>query len=107
MVCPQRFQRQLAFYRLLFVVCLTAVLLVASPWVSAKEKPKPKPQEWQINGVLAALDDRSPQVQGFALSQLTEYEAKDLKSVLKNPEAIAQKRANLLKDKTQDSDVRG
>ena len=107
MVRPQRLQKQPAFYRLLVVVCLTAVLLVASPWVSAKEKPKPKPQDWQINGILAALEDSSFQVQGLALSKLGEYDAKDLKSALKKPEAIAQKAGNLLKDKTQDANVRG
>ena len=106
MVRPQRLQKQPAFYRLLVVVCLTAVLLVASHWVSAKEKPKPKPQDWQINGILAALEDSSFQVQGFALSKLGEYGAKNLKSALKKPEAIAQKAGNLLKDKTQDADVR-
>ena len=106
MVRPQRLQKQPAFYRLLFVVCLTVVLLVVSPWVSAKEKPKPKPQDWQINGILAALEDSSSQVQGFALSKLGEYDAKDLKSALKKPEAIAQKAGNLLKDKTQDVYVR-
>jgi PBS lyase HEAT-like repeat len=106
MVCPQRLQKQPAFYRLLVVVCLTVVLLVASPWVSAKEKPKPKPQDWQINGILAALEDSSPSVQSSALSKLTEYDAKDLKSVLKKPEAIAQKAANLLKDQAQNSSVR-
>ena len=106
MVRPQRLQKQPAFYRLLVVVCLTAVLLVASPWVSAKEKPRPKPQDWQINGILAALEDSSSQVQGFALSKLGEYDAKDLKSALKKPEAIAQKAGNLLKDKTQAADVR-
>ena len=107
MVRPQRLQKQPAFYRLLVVVCLTAVLLVASHWVSAKEKPKPKPQDWQINGILAALEDSSFQVQGFALSKLGEYGAKNLKSALKKPEAIAQKAGNLLKDKTQDANVRG
>ncbi|PSB17945.1 PBS lyase [Phormidesmis priestleyi ULC007] len=107
MVHSQGLPKQTAFYRLVFVVCLTVVVLVASPWVGAKEKPKAKPQGWQINGILAALEDSSPRVQGFALSKLSEYEAKDLKSVLKKPEAIAQKAASLLKDKSQDADVRG
>ena len=107
MVRSQRLQKQPTFYGLLFVVCLTIVLLVASPGVSAKEKPKPKLQDWQINGILAALEDSSPRVQGFALGSLTQYDAKDLKSALKKPEAIAQKAASLLKDKTQDGFVRG
>jgi hypothetical protein len=102
----QRVPKQPAIYRFLVVLGLIIVLWVASPWVSAKEKPKPKPQEWQINGILAALEDNSPNGQGFALDQLAEYDAKDLKRVLKQPQAIAQKAANILNDKTQDSDVR-
>ena len=106
MVRSQRLQKQTAFYRLVFVVCLTVALLVASPWVGAKEKPTAKPQDWQINGILVALEDSSPRVQGFALSNLSEYDAKGLKSILKKPEAIAQKAASLLKDKSQDASVR-
>ena len=47
MVCPQRLQKQPAFYGLLFVGFLTVVLLVASPGVSAKKRQQPKPQDWQ------------------------------------------------------------
>ncbi len=106
MSSPRRLQKTPDFHGLLLALCLTVVLLVASPWVNAKERPKPKPQEWQINGILAALEDNSPKVQGFALGKLAEYQLADLKIALKKPEAIAQKAANLLKDKTQDANVR-
>ncbi len=106
MVCPQRLQKQPAFYRLLFVVYLTVVLLVASPWVSAKEKPKPKPQEWQINGILAALEDAYPEVQGASLRRLDEYDTKALQDSPKRTEELAQKAATLFKNSKQDSYVR-
>ncbi|WP_442944133.1 HEAT repeat domain-containing protein [Nostoc sp.] len=76
------------------------------PWVSAKEKPKPKPQDWQINGISAALDDGYDKVKEYALYQLGEYNLKDLKSVGKKPEEIAQKAAKILKDEKVSPDVR-
>ncbi|RCJ39027.1 PBS lyase [Nostoc punctiforme NIES-2108] len=76
------------------------------PWVNAKETPKPKPQYWQINGILAALDDGHDKVKEYALDKLVEYDLKDLKSVGKKPEDVAQKAAKIFKDKTVDSTVR-
>ncbi|MBD6615222.1 HEAT repeat domain-containing protein [Komarekiella sp. 'clone 1'] len=77
------------------------------PWVNAKETPKPKPQDWQINGIVAALDDSYDQVKKYAFDKLAAYELKDLKTVVKKPEDIAQKVAKILKDEKVDSDVRG
>lgn len=59
---PQWFHKKLAVYGLLFIVGLAIVLLVASPWINAQEPPKTKLQEWQMNGILAALDDGYPEV---------------------------------------------
>ncbi|MFN6476890.1 MAG: PBS lyase, partial [Nostoc sp. DedQUE07] len=96
---PSRFILYALAFILSFLFCL--------PWVNAKETPKPKPQDWQINGIVAALDDSYPKVKGYAFDQLATYELKDLKTVIKKPEDIAQKVANILKDEKVDSNVRG
>ncbi|MEH1823195.1 MAG: PBS lyase, partial [Nostoc sp.] len=80
--------------------------LLSLPWVNAKETPKPKPQDWQINGISAALDDRHDQVKGYALDKLIEYDLKDLKSLVKKPEDIAEKAAKILKDEKVPANVR-
>ncbi|MEH2420670.1 MAG: HEAT repeat domain-containing protein [Nostoc sp.] len=87
-----------------FIVLLT--LLLTLPWVSAKEPPKSKPEAWQINGIVAALDDGHNEVKGSAFNKLVKYDLKDLKSLGKKPEDIAQKAAKILKDKSVDSSVR-
>nr|MBW4445790.1 HEAT repeat domain-containing protein [Spirirestis rafaelensis WJT71-NPBG6] len=91
----------------LFPFTLFLVFLLSFSWVSAKEAPKPKPQLWQIDGIVAALDDGYPKVQTLAFDKLDEYEAQDLKAVPKKPEDIAQKAAKILKDEKVDADVRG
>ncbi|MDZ7995554.1 MAG: PBS lyase, partial [Nostoc sp. EspVER01] len=95
---PSRFILYALAFILSFLFCL--------PWVSAKETPKPKPQDWQINGIVAALDDSYTKVKGYALNKLVAYELKDLKTVVKKPEEIAQKVANIFKDEKVDSSVR-
>ncbi|MEH2173892.1 MAG: PBS lyase, partial [Nostoc sp.] len=90
----------------LFPFTLLLTLLLALPWVSAKERPKPNPEAWQINGIVAALDDGYDGVKGSAFNKLAEYVLKDLKSLGKKPEDFAQKAAKILKDKTVDSNVR-
>lgn len=47
--------RQTRKFAFLFTFLLTLFLLF--PWVNAKEPPKPKPQPWQIDGIVAAIDD--------------------------------------------------
>nr|MDZ8283293.1 PBS lyase [Nostoc sp. ChiSLP01] len=93
---------------LFFLFCFTLLLtlFLSLPWVNAKETPKPKPQDWQINGISAALDDRHDQVKKYAFKQLLEYNLKDLKSFSKKPEEIAQKAAKILKDEKVDAYVR-
>ena len=93
------------FLVFIFTICL--ILLPNLNLVNAQNVPKPKPQNWHISGIMAALDDSDPKVQGYALSQLARYEAQDLKAELKKPEDIAQQAAKILKDKNVDSYVRG
>ncbi|WP_375477765.1 HEAT repeat domain-containing protein, partial [uncultured Nostoc sp.] len=90
----------------LFPFTLLLTLLVALPWVSAKERPKLKPETWQINGIVAALDDGHNQVKRYAFDNLGEYNLQNLKLVVHKPENIAQKVFNILKDKTVEKDVR-
>ncbi|MEH2010459.1 HEAT repeat domain-containing protein [Nostoc sp.] len=92
----------LILYPLAFILSF----LLCLPWVSAKETPKPKPQDWQINGIVAALDDSYDKVKQYAFDKLAAYELKDLKTVVKKPQDIAQKVANILKDEKVDSSVR-
>ncbi|MDZ8089695.1 MAG: PBS lyase, partial [Nostoc sp. DedQUE12b] len=90
----------------LFPFTLLLTLLLALPWVSAKEAPKPKPEAWQINGIVAALDDGYDGVKKLAFDKFNEYDLKNLKLVFQKPEDIAQKAAKILKDKTVDADIR-
>ncbi|NES22077.1 MAG: HEAT repeat domain-containing protein [Symploca sp. SIO3E6] len=89
----------------LFPFTLFLILFLSFPWVSAQETPKP--QSWQIDGIVAALDDGHYKVKDYALEQLAEYEWQDLKAVVKKPEALAKKVAGILKNEKVDSGVRG
>ncbi len=93
---------------LIFLFCFTLLLILflSLPWVNAKETPKPKPQDWQINGIVAALDDSYDEVKRYALNKLVEYNLKDLKSFSNKSEEIAQKAAKILKDEKVDANVR-
>ncbi|MBD2564202.1 HEAT repeat domain-containing protein [Nostoc linckia FACHB-391] len=97
-------KRSSPFFLFPFILLLT--LLLALPWVSAKEQPKPKPEAWQINGIVAALDDGHNGVKKLAFEKFNEYDLKNLNLVVQKPEDIAQKAAKLLKNKTVDQDVR-
>jgi HEAT repeat protein len=92
---------------ILYPLAFIFSFLLCLPWVSAKETPKPKPQDWQINGIVAALDDGNDQIKKLAFDKLNEYDLKNWPSVVEKPENIAQKAAKILKDKSVDSDVRG
>ncbi|BAY09491.1 HEAT repeat domain-containing protein [Calothrix sp. NIES-2098] len=90
----------------LFPFTLLLTLLLCLPWVSAKEQPKPKPEAWQINGIVAALDDGHNGVKKLAFYTFNEYDLKNLQLVVQKPEDIALKAAKILKDKSVESDVR-
>ncbi|MEH2258440.1 HEAT repeat domain-containing protein [Nostoc sp.] len=97
-------KRSSPFFLFPFILLLT--LLLTLPWVSAKEQPKPKPEAWQINGIVAAFDDGYDGVKKLAFEKFNEYDLKNFKSVVQKPEDIAQKAAKILKDKTVDPSVR-
>ncbi|WP_375471291.1 hypothetical protein [uncultured Nostoc sp.] len=92
---------------ILYALAFIFSFLLCLPWVSAKETPKPKPQQWQIDGIVAALDDSYLKVKQYAFDKLAKYKPQDLKILLKKPEKIAQIAANILKDEKVPSDVRG
>ncbi len=102
---PRPTRKLSPFFLFPFILLLT--LLLSLPWVNAKEEPKPKPQPWQIDGIVAAIDDSQDMVKAYAFNQLAKYEPQDLKSVLKKPEDIARKAADILKDEKVNADVRG
>jgi HEAT repeat protein len=88
----------------LFPFTFLLIFFLWLPWVNAKEAPKPKPQDWQLNGIIAAIDDIYPGVQGLAFNKLVEYQLKDLdKQKLEN---IAKKAASVLKDEKVDANLR-
>ncbi len=95
-------KKRSSFFLFPFILLLT--LLLALPWVSAKEQPKP--ELWQINGIVAALDDGHDGVKSLALNQLSQYRMQDLTTVVKKPEDIARKILSILKDKSVEASVR-
>ncbi|WP_414620986.1 hypothetical protein [Calothrix sp. CCY 0018] len=52
-----KYQRLIKQPFILFPLTFLLIFFVCFPWINAKEALKPKPQQWQINGILAALDD--------------------------------------------------
>ena len=87
---------------LVFFITFLLILFLSLPWVSAEEETKPKPKDWQINGIVAALDDGYDEVKGYALDKLKEYDTKEINK----PEKIIDKLANILKDEKLDVRVR-
>ena len=94
---PRTTRKRSPFYLFPFTFFLT--LLLCLPWVNAQKPANPQPQPWQINGIVAAIDDSQDKVKGYAFDKLAEYKPQDLKSVVKKPEDIAGKAANILKNK--------
>ncbi|HBR74976.1 MAG TPA: hypothetical protein DEA78_15030, partial [Cyanobacteria bacterium UBA11159] len=64
------------------------------------------PQDWQIDGIVAAIDDSYLKVKSVAFWQLAQYDAQELKLVLKKPEDIALKAVNILSDEKVDPYIR-
>ena len=88
------------FFLFLFTLFLT--LFLSLPWVNAEE-PKPKPQPWEINGIIAALADPYAGVRLQAASKLGEYQLDDPKSLIKNYKDLVDKLAQQLEDKEPDA----
>ncbi|MHC0062020.1 HEAT repeat domain-containing protein [Nostoc sp. UIC 10890] len=97
-------KRSSPFFIFPFILLLT--LLFAMPWVSAIKLHIPKPKAWQIDGIVAALDDGHDGVKSLALNQLSQYRMQDLTTVVKKPEDIARKILSILKDKSVEASVR-
>ncbi|TVP60871.1 MAG: HEAT repeat domain-containing protein, partial [Nodularia sp. (in: Bacteria)] len=102
LITPRHTNKLSLFFLFCFTLLLT--LFLSLPWVSATEKAKP--QDWQINGIVAALDDGHDKVKEYAFTKLREYDLKNLKFVVKKPEDVAEKAANVFKDEKVDSGVR-
>jgi hypothetical protein len=49
-----------------FLVILSLVVLLALP-LAAKEEPKPKPELWQLDGIVAAMGDERAGVGAVAI----------------------------------------
>jgi HEAT repeat protein len=89
---------------LAFALTFILVISFSLPWVSAKEAEKPKPQDWQINGIIAALDDGYPEVQKLGFDKIAKYELKDFDP--QKVDNIAKKAVKVLNDKNANSNVR-
>lgn len=95
--------KKISSFILYFLVLILSLSLFL-PWLNAKQPAKPQPKPWQINGIVAALDDGYPDVKLRALQKLSEYDTQSLKKSLKNN--IAQKAINLIDDKSVNADIR-
>ncbi|MDZ7963263.1 MAG: HEAT repeat domain-containing protein, partial [Aulosira sp. DedQUE10] len=77
-------RRRLSRIFLFIFTCLLTVIFSLT-WVTAEEeKPKPKPQDWEIKGIVAALADPYAGVRENAASKLEEYKLDDLKKQIPN-----------------------
>jgi hypothetical protein len=94
---PHQTRKLSPFFLFPFTLLLT--FLLSLPWVSAKEQPKPKPQPWEINGIIAALADPGADVRLEAARKLGEYQLDDPKSLIKNYQDLVDKLAQQLEDK--------
>src|SRR5690242_13808010 len=92
-----------------FISLLLALLFsfsICISFVNAQEEPKPKLQEWQMNGILAALDDDYSGVKKTAFDKLAEYDAKDLKAFPKQSEEIGKRAIDLINNSKEDFPLR-
>ncbi|MEH2036196.1 HEAT repeat domain-containing protein [Nostoc sp.] len=92
---PCHINKQSLFFLFWFTLLLT--LFLSLPWVNAEEKPKP--EVWQINGIVAALKDPIPQVRATATQNLQEYQLDNPKNQIKNYDELVKQFAKQLQDK--------
>ncbi|BAY30016.1 HEAT repeat-containing PBS lyase [Nostoc carneum NIES-2107] len=76
-------RRRLSLIFLFVFTCLLTVIFSLT-WVNAEEKPKPKPQDWEIKGIVAALADPYAGVRLEAANKLGEYQLDDPKKQIPN-----------------------
>ncbi|OUL24990.1 hypothetical protein BV372_28270, partial [Nostoc sp. T09] len=78
-----RNRRRLSWIFLFLFTCLLTVIFSLT-WVNAEEKPKPKPQDWEITGIVAALADPYAGVRLAAAEKLEKYQLDDPKKQIPN-----------------------
>jgi uncharacterized protein (UPF0147 family) len=94
-------------WRSMVAWALVGVLIVglwATPgWARKQKEEKPKPIDGEIAGLLVALEDEWPEV----FDQLAEFDGQTLRGTLKQPEVLAKKAFDILKDEKVAANVRG
>jgi HEAT repeat protein len=105
--------RQAKGWQQMVAWALVGVLVVgwwALPgWAAGGWKPEKemlKPAEGEVAGLLAAVDDEFPIVKGMAFRQLATFDVQVLRGILKQPEIVAKKAYDLLKDEKNDAYTR-
>ena len=89
------------------LVGVLMIMLWATPgWARKPKEEKPKPTEGEIAGLLVALEDEWPGVKGLAFDRLAEFDGQALRGTLKQPEVLAKKAFDILKDEKVDANVR-
>ncbi len=99
--------RQAKWWRRMVAWALVVVLMVGlwgTPGWAREEKPKPT--EGEMAGLLVALEDEWPGVKGLVFEQLGQFDGQALRGTLKQPDAIAKKAFDILKDEKNDVTVR-
>ena len=90
------------------LVGVLMVVLWATPGLARKPKEeKPKPTEGEIAGLLVALEDEWLGVKGLVFGRLAEFDGQALRGTLKQPEVLAKKAFDILKDEKVAANVRG
>ncbi|MHC5753260.1 MAG: HEAT repeat domain-containing protein, partial [Nostoc sp.] len=95
LIIPRHTNKRSLFFLFWFTLLLT--LFLSLPWVNAEEKPKP--EVWQINGIVAALKDPIPKVRATATQNLQEYQLDNPKTQIKNYDELVKQFAKQLQDK--------
>ncbi|MHC5767093.1 MAG: HEAT repeat domain-containing protein [Nostoc sp.] len=95
LITPRHTNKRSLFFLFWFTLLLT--LFLSLPWVNAEEKPKP--EVWQINGIVAALKDPIPKVRATATQNLQEYQLDNPKTQIKNYDELVKQFAKQLQDK--------
>lgn len=94
--------RQAKGWRGMVAWALVGVLVVAlwaTPGWARKPKEKPKPIDGEIAGLLVAIEDEWPEVKVLVFMRLAEFDGQALRGSLKQPEVLAKKAFDIVKDK--------
>ncbi len=94
--------RQAKWGRRMVAWALVGVLVVglwATPgWARKSKEEKPKPTDGEIAGLLVALEDEWPEVKGLVFDRVAEFDGQALRGTLKQPDVLAKKAFDILKD---------